>query len=275
MLSKSEAMNHYQQYGKNTDPGEFAHLYAELPELLEDLCKLIKTQLIHPVQVDQYADVLPEGRTREDTNFYSVNDMLKELVARNPQGLTMERAPAERLVLSCRFHAMLLVSMVKSRGIPARVRVGFGGYLAPESGKHFDHWIAEIWNEREDRWMSVDPDVQRIDFNEFELAWDVWQRARAGEIDPKKYGFHIWWGMEYIVGNMCHDLFANLNNETIYWEGPNLFYKDAEQLTAEETAFVDRLAHLLECPEENLDELTRLAAENELLQNIRGTPPEL
>ncbi len=275
MLSKSEAMNHYQQYGKNTDPGEFAYLYDGLPESLEDLCKLVKAQLIHPVQVEQYADVLPEGRTREDPNFYSVNDMLRELVVRNPQGLTMERAPAERLVLSCRFHAMLLASMIKSRGVPARVRVGFGGYLAPESGKHYDHWITEIWNEQETRWMSVDPDVQRIDFDEFELAWDVWQRARAGEIDPQKYGFHIWWGFEYIVGNMCHDLFANLNNETIYWEGPNLFYKDAEQLTDEETAFVDKLAHLLECPEENLDELTRLAAEHELLQDIRGTAPEL
>jgi hypothetical protein len=275
MLSKSEAMNHYQRYGKNTDPGEFSYLYADLPESLEDLCKLIKAQLIHPAEVEKYADVLPEGRTREDADFYSVNDMLRELVARNPQGLTMERAPAERLVLSCRFHAMFLVSMVKSLGVPARVRVGFGGYLIPESGKHYDHWIAEVWNEREGRWMSVDPDVQRIDFDEFELAWDVWLRARAGEIDPQKYGFHIWWGMGYIMGNLCHDLFANLNNELIYWEGPNLFHKEVEELTAEETAFVDRLAHLLKRPEENLDELTRLAAEDELLQNVRGTAPEL
>lgn len=275
MLLKSKAMNHYQRYGKNTDPGEFAYLYTELPESLEDLCKLVKTQLIHPAEVEKYAGVLPEGRTREDADFYSVNDMLRELVTRNPQGLTMERAPAERLVLSCRFHAMLLVSMVKSRGVPARVRVGFGGYLAPESGKHYDHWISEIWNEREARWMSVDPDVQRIDFDEFELAWDVWLRARAGEIDPQKYGFHVWWGMGFIVGNLCHDLFANLNNELIYWEGPDLFHKETEQLTAEEIAFVDRLAHLLEHPEENLDELMELVAENELLQNVRGTAPEL
>ncbi len=275
MLSKNEAMNFYSRYGKNTDPGEFAHLYAGLPESLEDLCKLIKTQLIHPVEVKKYADVLPEGRTREDTDFYSVNDVLAELVLRNPRGLTMERAPAERLVLSCRFQAMLLASMMKSRGIPARVRVGFGGYLAPESGKHFDHWITEIWNERKSRWIFVDPGVQRIDFDEFELARDVWLDARAGKVDPQKYGFHVWWGREYIVGNLCHDLFANLNDELIYWQGPNLFYKDVEQLSAEDTAFVDRLAHLLKHPEENLNELTRLASEDEQLQDIRGTAPEL
>ncbi len=275
MLSKNEAMNFYTRYGKNTDPGEFAYLYAGLPESLEDLCKLSKKQLIHPAEVEKYAAVLPEGRTREDADFYSVNDMLAELVRRNPQGLTRERAPAERLVLSCRFHAMLLASMMKSRGIPARVRVGFAGYLAPESGKHYDHWITEIWNERESRWMFVDPDVQRIDLNEFELARDVWLDAKAGKVDPQKYGFHVWWGREYIVGNLCHDMFANLNNELIYWQGPNLFYKDVEQLSAEDTAFVDRLAHLLKHPEENLNELTRLASEDEQLQDIRGTAPEL
>jgi hypothetical protein len=275
MLSKSEAMEFYQTYGKNTDPGEFAHLYADLPESLEELCDLVKTQLIHPVEVEKYAHVLPEGRAREDADFYSVNDMLRELVVRNPQGLTVEREPAQRLILSCRFHAMFLVSMMKYHGVPARVRVGFAGYLAPESGKHYDHWISEIWNGQESRWMFVDPDVKRIDLDDFELAQDVWLRARAGEIDPQRYGFHVWWGLGYVVGNLCHDLFANLNQELIYWQGPNLFHKDTERLTAGETAFVDRLAHLLEHPEDNLDELTRLADEHELLQNIRGAAPEL
>jgi hypothetical protein len=99
----------------------------------------IKAQLIHPAELAYYADALPDGRKRGDASFYSVGDMLRELVARNPQGLIADRRPAERLVLSCRFHAMLLASMVKSRGIPARVRVGFAGHLAPETGKHFDH----------------------------------------------------------------------------------------------------------------------------------------
>ena len=201
--------------------------------------------------------------------------MLRELAIRNPRGLTMEREPAERLVLSCRYHAMLLASVVKSRGVPARVRVGFAGYLAPESGKHFDHWIAEIWNEREGRWMSVDPDVKRVDFDDFEVAPDAWLAMRMGEIDPQAYGFHIWWGPGYILGNLCHDLSASLNNEEIYWEGPELFRREVDSLSAEELAFVDRLAYLLKHPEQNLEALAKLQAEHPLLQHIRGAAPDL
>jgi hypothetical protein len=277
MASKSEALDFYRAYGRNTDPGEYADLFEVLPESLQDLCAWVKRVLIHPAEVERYADRLPEGQTREDADFYAVHDMLQELINRNPQGLTVTRKPAEKLVLSCRFHAMLLASVMKSRGIPARVRVGFAGYLAPASGKHFDHWVTQIWNTREDRWMFVDPDAQRVDFDDFELAGDIWlDSTRAGStVDPQQYGFHIWWGLGYIKGNLCHDLYACLNNALIYWDGPELFHRDAENLSVEERALVDRLANLLKHPEENLEMLMKLQAENPLLQNIRGTAPAL
>jgi hypothetical protein len=248
-----------------------------LPKSPQDLCAWVKTVLIHPAEVERYADRLPEGRTREDADFYAVHDMLRGLMTRNPQGLIAARKPEERLVLSCRFHALLLASVMKSRGIPARVRVGFAGYLAPESGKHFDHWITQIWNAHEDRWMFVDPDAQRFDFDDFELAGDVWLDSThpGSSMDPQRYGFHIWWGLGYIMGNLCHDLYACLNQELIYWEGPELFHKDAERLSSEEKAFVEQLARLLKHPEENLETLMKLQAESPLLQNIRGTAPEL
>jgi hypothetical protein len=66
-----------------------------------------------------------------------------------------------------------------------------------------------------------------------------------------------------------------LNQELIYWEGPELFHKDAERLSSEEKAFVEQLARLLKHPEENLETLMKLQAESPLLQNIRGTAPEL
>lgn len=275
MKSNDRALAFYRAYGVQTDPGEFGYLYEGLPASLEGLCDLIKTQLIHPAELERYANVLPEGRRREDAAFYSVGDMLRELVARNPRGLVWDRSPVERLVLSCRFHAMLLASMVKSRGIPARVRVGFAGYLAPEIGKHIDHWVTEVWNGREGRWMIVDADAGRIDIDDFEIAGDVWLAARRGEIDPQVYGFHIWWGLGYIVGNLCHDLWANLNEEPIYWQGPELFHRDPAQLDAEGMAFVDHLARLLKRPEDNIEELLGLRAEQPLLQDVRGTAPDL
>ena len=65
------------------------------------------------------------------------------------------------------------------------------------------------------------------------------------------------------------------DEELIYWEGPELFHEDPAQRSAEGTAFVDQLARLLQHPEDNLDELTRLRSEHPLLQNVRGTAPQL
>jgi hypothetical protein len=275
MTPNNQALDFYRAYGAATDPGALGHLYEGLPASLEGLCDLVKAQLIHPVELERYAAALPEGRKREDASFYSVSDMLRELVARNPQGLVVDREPGERLVLSCRFHAMLLASMLKSQAIPARVRVGFAGYLAPETGKHFDHWITEVWDAGTQRWRCVDADVKRVDVDDFEIAGDVWLAARRGEIDPQRYGFHIWWGLGYVVGNLCCDLWATLNEELIYWEGPDLSRRDPAGFGAEETALVDHMACLLQQPEDHLEALMRLRAEHPLLQNVRGTPPDL
>ena len=78
-----------------------------------------------------------------------------------------------------------------------------------------------------------------------------------------------------MVGNLCHDLWASLNEELIYWEGPELFHRDPAQYGYEETDLVDRLARLLQQPGEHLDELAALRSQHPLLQNVRGSAPDL
>ena len=38
--------------------------------------------------------------------------------------------------------------------MPARARCGFGAYFRP--GWLEDHWVAEYWDERDNRWFMVD-----------------------------------------------------------------------------------------------------------------------
>jgi hypothetical protein len=266
----ARAISYYKEFGPQTDPGDYGELYKDLPTTLEDSCRLVKNLLIHPVEVEKYRDQLPEGRDREDDQFYSVQDMLRGLQERSPDGLTGERKPSERLILSCRFHAMLLVSFMKYFGIPARVRVGFAGYCNPNTEKHYDHWICDIWNADEKRWMAVDPDVQKVDFerNEFGYSWDVWRKGRNGEIVPENYGIFEWWGMNYIRSNLCHDFFTCLNREYIYWEAPGICHKEYNTHSQEELEFLDTLATLLQEPEEHLDELIQIQEKHEFMQNI-------
>jgi hypothetical protein len=64
-----------------------------------------------------------------------------------PGGLVKDRKPKDRLVLGCREMQFLLASILKHRGIPARVRYGHAPYLIP--GFHTSHTICEVWNEKE------------------------------------------------------------------------------------------------------------------------------
>ncbi|HNX57685.1 MAG TPA: transglutaminase family protein [Spirochaetota bacterium] len=258
----------YLAFSTNTDPGEYIKLYEKLPDDLAELCALIKKQMIHPTRIGDFPEL--EGLGSEDTQFYSVKEMLAELVKRNPSGLVISRAPKERLRVSCRFHAMLLASILKSKKIPARVRVGFAPYLVPPGyDKSVDHWICEVWNKDGQRWMLVDPDIQKIDFPrpEFEFAGDVWLKLRSdrdGERAGERYGVGQWWGREYVKANLLHDLFCVMNNELIYWEGCELARKSIPSMDKSDLALLDNIAKLLKNPDENYRELKTVFADKRL-----------
>ncbi|MCP4361095.1 MAG: GNAT family N-acetyltransferase [Chloroflexi bacterium] len=258
----------YQQLGPNSDPGELAHLYTDLPESLTELCQLIKRQLIHPSQRAEYRKQLPRGVKEEDARFVSVQQMLAVLQRRNPAGLTMRRIPRQRLIVSCRYHAILLASILKFRGRPTRVRVGFAGYLSDRPGKYINHWICEVWHEGDGRWLFVDSDTMMVDFPrpEFKLAGDVWLAARKGLTYPSLYGIGRWWGWEPIRRNLFHDFACCLGVEPTYWQGPPLFRVKTKDLTKSQGRLLDQMAELLQDPDENLAVLQALCGENEALQ---------
>jgi len=250
-----------------TDPGEYAQMYDGLPESLSALCYLIKRQFVHPAILKEYPDVLPEGSENEDTKFITVQQMLEGLLERNPLGLVMDRPPDERLLVSCRYHVLLLISIMKHRGIPARARVGFAPYLNAE-GKSGCHWICEIWTPSEQRWMFVDPDIKRVDFprHEFELAGNAWLKARKGLIQPELYGLGEWRGLSCIRGELCQDFASILGFEYVYWDGPPLYHLRMETIKQKHLELLDTIAHLLQAPECHLDQLLALREINQELQ---------
>lgn len=264
----SPELDSFRQLYPMTDPGPYAALYDRLPQSVPELCALIREQFIHPGKLDSYRDELTEARGPEDGTFISVEQILAGLVDRNPNGLIMERRPDERLIVSCRHHALLLTSILRYRDIPARVRVGFAQYVAEKPDKHVDHWVCEVWDDAQQRWQFADADTQRVDFprDEFELAGDVWLNARAQRLQPEQYGALEWWGMPYIRSNLCHDFDSILGNEPIYWEGPRVFHHPLEEMQPEQYLLLDQVAELLKNPEHNIDQLRALRADQPDLQ---------
>jgi hypothetical protein len=260
----------YRHYGVSTDPGEYEALFTDLPEDLMELCVLIKAQFIHPIaDLPRYRHLIPRERHNEDGQYPTVKTLLAGLLAHNPRGLVADRKPEHRLVVTCRYHAILLASILKHRGIPTRVRYGFARYLAP--GRHIYHVICEVWNDREHRWMLVDPDRKMVDLprKQFVFAGDVWLRYQKGELDPSTYGVADWWGAHPILDVLCHDIAAVQSHEPVYWEHPPISedaQMDVKRLADEQVAILNRIAELLHEPEKHLQELQTLYETHQFLQ---------
>lgn len=205
----------YRQYSSYTDPGEYAYMYQILPDSLPELCSLIRSQIIHPyAELPKYREQIPKERWNESFKYPTVKSILEGLLSYDSSGIVNDRKPEARLVLGCNQNAILLASILKYRGIPARVRFGHATYFIPEF--HISHTICEVWNEDDKRWMLVDPSMDMVDFNreKFDISNDLWLKMQKGEIDLKLYGIpRRYTGLVSIVGKVCTDLASILGTE--------------------------------------------------------------
>jgi hypothetical protein len=267
----NSVLNFYRQYSSYTDPEAYVYLYDNLPDSLPALCRLIKSQFIHPFgELNQYRDQIPRERWNEMYSYPSVKSILEGLVSYDSAGLTEERQPEDRLVLGCQQNAILLASILKHRGIPARVRCGHVTYLIPDF--HTSHTICEVWNEDENRWMLVDPSTDRIDFSheEFDFSYEAWLQMQNGEIDPKLYGIpRRYSGFVSIVGKVNTDLASVLGTEyPVNQYAPMLEYafENKDQLTAAHVETLNRISELMKS----------LGADNiSKLREIYSSTPEI
>jgi formylglycine-generating enzyme len=275
------ALNFYRQYSSFTDPGEYKYLYKNLPDSLPELCSLIKSQFIHPfAELPQYREQIPKERWNETLKYPTVKSILKGLVSYDSRGLVKDRKPENRLVLACRENAILLASILKYRGIPARVRGGYATYLIPDF--HTNHAICEVWNEHDRRWMLVDPSTGMIDFSrdKFDFGNDAWLKMQNKEIDPNLFGMpgqHP--GVLSINAIVCTDLAFVLGTEyTIYQYAPLLDYlfKNNIQLTTEQIKILSRISELMKSLDaENLSKLQDIYNNTPQIQITKSFEPDL
>jgi len=243
-------LDFYRQYSKYTDPGDLAYLYKSLPDSLLDLCMLIRSQTIHPfAELARYRDQIPEERTNEGQKYPTVKSILKGLLAYDSSGLIKEREPKDRLIIGCRHNSILLASILKYRGIPSRLRAGHATYLIPNF--HTSHTICEVWNEKDKRWMLVDPSTNMIDFSrdKFDFSNDLWIKFQNKEIDPNKYGVPgRYTGLVSIVAKVCSDLACILGTEyPVYKFAPILEYafQNNQQITSEHNETMNKVSELM------------------------------
>jgi hypothetical protein len=250
---KTDVLTYNTDQGMITDLGRFSPLLDTLPTDMSQLCRIIQGLLIHAFWAERYGEQLSEERKFE-AGIRHVERILARTQEINSAPLDQSRPLKERFVGNCRTYSVLLASMLRHQGIPARARCGFGRYF--EKGWHEDHWVCEYWNAERNRWTLVDAqldDFQRrklgIWFNsldvprdQFIVAGKAWLSCRNGESDPDSYGIFDMHGLWFIRGNLVRDVAALNKVELLPWDGWGLIDRDDDSISDEELTLLDEIA---------------------------------
>lgn len=274
---ENKILQHYLEYSQYTYPGLYEDYLKSLPDNVREFGPLIRNQLIHRTSLRNdnepeipgliYVDSknMPWWRQAEDDNFNTAVAITAELFRRDPKGFTNDRKDKDKLVLTCRHTTLLVASIFKAHGIPARVRSGYAPYFPFEKGISSDHWINEYWDKKEDRWVVVDVDgcQHKTGYDMFDLpanAFDypaiAWLNCREGRDNPERfYNAKPAQGLIVIGWALFYDLHCLMNNEVIYLHSPAYLYNKWDNLSEEELKELDGLARLLIEPEKNFDDI--------------------
>lgn len=293
----NKILSHYLNFSEYTNPGTYQeYLNKNLPNDIKEIGILVRKQLIHRSTLKNantgsnkdlsYGDMtkVPYFRQAEDDIFPTASAMLTELFRRDPKGIVPNRAVENKLILTCRFTAILTASILKAKGISARCRCGFAPYFKVaglEPGKSDDHWINQYWDKEKSRWVTIDVDgclegyliFDPFDMpnNVFDFSAEAWLAVREGKIKGSHFkdaaGFE---GLVTIGWQLFHDFHALMNNELIYQHGPSYLWGRMNKLTKEELGEIDDLAKLLQRPDDNFDKLKKVWETNKKFRILKG-----
>ena len=260
-------------------PGDHASLYLGCGPAPRQVAATVQNLLLHPVVARGKGIPIPET-ARHDAQLRTVRRMLAQLLARDGRPLSRQRATADRLLGTSRDHALLACSLFREQGVPARLRVGFATYLAPDFLE--DHWVCEYW--QDDAWRLLDAQIDArlaarlgIDFDpgdvpveRFLRSGEAWRRVAAGEAPADRLGVSLSGiaGAWFAAGSVFRDMAVLTGREELlpwdYWGQANQFCASREVPDRWRRA-IDELAAITSGPEIDLDVLLRAYADRDWL----------
>ena len=141
----------FAQPGVITEPGPYAIQLDGLPKDIGELCRLVQGLTVHIFWAERYGLKL-SGERQTEVQLRTLQRRLRRTLELDPHPLSEIRPVDKRIVGNCRDFSVLLVSILRHQGVPARARCGFGAYFVPN---HYeDHWVAEYWNAGQERWIA-------------------------------------------------------------------------------------------------------------------------
>lgn len=293
---QKKILKHYLQTGTYTYAGAYEDYFRSLPDNVEELGRLVCSQVIHRVTLRegntnanaklQYGDMtkFPWHRMRcEDDILMTAAAMTAELFRLDGRGFVPDRKTENKIVVTCRYVSVLMSAILKAKNIPCRSRAGFAPYFQP--GKSMDHWINQYWNAERAGWVTIDADgfydesgmnLGQYDIadGKFDHAGRAWLDVRNGSVDGTKFIYADGLGtcsLKAVIRALFYDFHALMNDEISYQFQPCYIDNKFEQLTEQDFMELDELAGLMLKPDENFEELERIW-ETERKYRIMNSP---
>lgn len=288
---QQNVLDHYRAFSQFTYPGLYREqLQCDLPTDIGQVGRLVKQQVIHSLLLPPgregartnpaYGNIreVPWYRQGEDDYFPTAVAILAELYHRDPRGFVSDRAVENKLIITCRFVAILMASILKTRGIPARVRAGYAPYIRPDRME--THWITQYWHAPLERWVTIDADtsLEHRPFDPFDMlpetfdfAAHAWLAVREGRQDANIYAVDGVNALENLATQVFFDFHCLMNNEIPYTQAPVFTAIDFNAVEEEKLQAIDALARLMQQPDENFAQLQTLWETKRDFRLLRGS----
>ena len=280
---EKEILEFYKKTSYFTDLGYYKDFAKKLPDDIEQLSILQRMQIIHPVAIRDkeirnkkdcfWGDMtkVPISRLEyEDDIFPTAQSVIAELLRKNPN-YTTKREAKDKVHVTCRSQAILLASILKAKGIPARARSGFAEYIHYD-GICYDHWITEYFDEKENRWRLVDADehcpdheigfdLNDIPYDKFLFGANAYLGVRQNKYKPETILYSSdppTLGLKASIRGLFYDFHSLMNDEIIFLHMPKYIQDKKFELSEDEYKELDKLAVLMLNPNENFSKLQEI-----------------
>lgn len=230
-------MEYYKAQSIFSGYDDYANAYSVFSENISEMTKQVQQLFLHYADLNLFSITVDETRYAELNSRY-IKNSIEKIFLLDSSDLASERLPEKRVMGVCRDTALLLCSILRSRGISARLRAGFVSYFIP--GLFLDGFCVELYDKELQRWRSIDTRTMQLHIDHYHLpidfdlmdvpktkfipAAEAWHMCRFQNADPVRFGSRQHRGLFTVRNRLIQDLALLNKQEPLIWDvwGPML-----------------------------------------------------
>lgn len=209
----------YLHLSRLTDPQENVSMLDELPSDVEAICDIANKQVLHYRLLSQ--NKIPRSEWKNSSAHYDIRDILDTLRTKGSGDLGLDRSLEDRVLSNCVKESIFLTALLRHRGIPARIRVGYltnlykgdkaiefwqnvnlyertepvdtsvyNGWTRNNAkvNRSIEHYVTEYWDEETNQWRVLDAMPEFLEYHGVGLS----NKYHLAEGENFEFAWQVW-----------------------------------------------------------------------------------